>query len=159
MYGLSGADSYELSLSVCGKSNNVPAIVLGTIGGVLALVGLFVCFCIYEHHRNGRKRSLTQLYWFVEWFQISLSLDVSNNVRKNDVERSLTTKQEEHVATHAATVFRTTEDDQTTPMYELVEEGGLEPGPVMTKSPLYESPRTMETNPAYEVTSPKDHCK
>jgi hypothetical protein len=141
MYGLSGADSYELSLSVCGKSNNVPAIVLGTIGGVLALVGLFVCFCIYEHHRNGRKRN------------------VSNNVRKNDVERSLTTKQEEHVATHAATVFRTTEDDQTTPMYELVEEGGLEPGPVMTKSPLYESPRTMETNPAYEVTSPKDHCK
>jgi hypothetical protein len=132
---------HRLKLSVCKSSNTVPAIVLGTIGGVLALVGLFVCFCIYEHHRNGRKRN------------------VSNNVRKNDVERSLTTKQEEHLATYAATVFRTTEDDQTTPMYESVEERGLQPGQVMTKSRLYESPGTMETNPAYEVTSPKDHCK
>jgi hypothetical protein len=42
----------------CVTANNVPVIVLGTVGGVLALVGLFICFCIYVHHRNGRKHGV-----------------------------------------------------------------------------------------------------
>ena len=58
-----------------------------------------------------------------------------------------------------ATEMRARSEHATSVVYESINEGRLQPDEVLTENPLYPSVGTVETNPAYGVTTGQEQSE